>query len=124
MLMEPINIYDQPGFFINNSTDGAKVVKDVNLCFIGTTLIHNHMQLMEGNLMNNIEKYISIIGHFQIADVVGRNEPGTGEINYHTIFKHIDNLGYDGFIGAEYKPLTTTEEGLSWVKEYENIQIS
>ena len=82
------------------------------------------MQLMEGNLMNNIEKHISIIGHFQIADVVGRNEPGTGEINYHTIFKHIDSLGYDGFIGAEYKPLKTTEEGLGWIEEYENIQIS
>ena len=104
LLMEPINVYDQPGFFINNSTDGAKVV--------------------EGNLMNNIEKHISIIGHFQIADVVGRNEPGTGEINYHTIFKHIDNLGYEGFIGAEYKPLKTTEEGLGWIEEYENIQIS
>ena len=72
----------------------------------------------------NIKKHISIIGHFQIADVVGRNEPGTGEINYHTIFKHIDSLGYEGFIGAEYKPLKTTEEGLSWIKEYENIQVS
>ena len=76
------------------------------------------------DLTINQNEYISIIGHFQRADVVGRNEPGTGEINYHTIFKHIDNLGYEGFIGAEYKPLKTTEEGLSWIEEYENIQIS
>ena len=124
LLMEPINVYDQPGFFINNSTDGAKVVEDVNHNNFGLQYDVYHMQLMEGNLMNNIEKHISIIGHFQIADVVGRNEPGTGEINYHTIFKHIDSLGYEGFIGAEYKPLKTTEEGLSWIKEYENIQVS
>ena len=124
LLMEPINIYDQPGFFINNSTDGAKVVRDVDHNNFGLQYDVYHMQLMEGNLMNNIKKYISIIGHFQIADVIGRNEPGTGEINYHTIFKHIDDLGYDGFIGAEYKPLKSTEEGLEWIKEYEDIQIS
>jgi len=82
------------------------------------------MQLMEGNIMNNIKKYIDIIGHFQIADVPGRLEPGKGEIGYSNIFKFIDDLGYEGFIGAEYKPENTTEEGLAWIKKYDGLEIA
>jgi hydroxypyruvate isomerase len=124
LLIEPINTFDQPGFFISNSKDGAKVVSDVSHRNFGLQYDVYHMQLMEGNIMNNIKKNIDIIGHFQIADVPGRLEPGKGEIGYSNIFKFIDDLGYEGFIGAEYKPENTTEEGLVWIKQYDGLEIA
>ena len=124
LLIEPINTFDQPGFFISNSTDGAKVVSDVSDDNFGLQYDVYHMQLMEGNIMNNIKKHIDIIGHFQIADVPGRLEPGKGEIGYSNIFNFIDDLGYEGFIGAEYKPEKTTEEGLEWIKQYAGLEIA
>ena len=68
--------------------------------------------------MNTIEREFDRIGHIQVADNPGRHEPGTGEINYPFVFRRIDELGYDGWIGCEYKPLTTTNAGLSWLRPY------
>ena len=75
-----------------------------------------HMQLMEGNLALTIERLLPRIGHLQIADVPGRNEPGTGEINFEFLFGHLDRLGYGGWIGCEYNPLGDTREGLKWAQ--------
>ena len=77
-----------------------------------------HMQIVEGDLARTIERLLPRIGHIQIADNPGRHEPGTGEINYEFLFEFIDKIGYSGWIGCEYKPLTTTDAGLSWVKKY------
>ena len=77
-----------------------------------------HMQVMEGDLANTIEKNLAKIAHMQLADNPGRHEPGTGEINYDFLFKHIDKLGYQGWIGCEYKPAGETTAGLGWVKPY------
>ena len=74
-----------------------------------------HMQRMEGELANTIKANLPMIKHMQLADNPGRNEPGTGEINYRFLFQFIDQLGYDGWIGCEYRPKTTTLEGLGWV---------
>ena len=71
---------------------------------------------MEGELSNTLKKNFNKIAHIQLADNPGRNEPGTGEINYPHLFKFIDSLGYTGWIGCEYKPATNTEAGLGWVK--------
>ena len=76
------------------------------------------MQIMEGDLTPTMQSNLDIIRHIQIADNPGRNEPGTGEINYPFLFDALDKMGYDGWIGCEYKPLTTTEEGLQWVAPY------
>jgi hydroxypyruvate isomerase len=73
---------------------------------------------MEGNLAETIEKNLARIGHLQLADNPGRHEPGTGEINYDYLFRHIDSLGYTGWIGCEYKPATTALAGLSWLNPY------
>ena len=73
---------------------------------------------MEGNLTQTIQANIDSIAHFQLADNPGRNEPGTGEINYPFIFEVIDKSNYKGWVGCEYKPLSHTEHGLGWVKEY------
>jgi hydroxypyruvate isomerase len=78
-----------------------------------------HAQVMEGDLARTIEREFSRIGHIQIADNPGRNEPGTGEINFPYLFRRIDELGYDGWIGCEYKPRTTTKEGLGWFQTYQ-----
>ncbi len=75
-----------------------------------------HMQIMEGDLARTIEKNLALIPHMQLADNPGRNEPGTGEINYEFLFQHIDRIGYQGWIGCEYRPAMTTEAGLGWLK--------
>jgi hydroxypyruvate isomerase len=69
-------------------------------------------------LTETIERNLQRIGHLQLADNPGRHEPGTGEINYHYLFRHIDKLGYTGWIGCEYKPAASTVEGLSWLKQH------
>ena len=73
-----------------------------------------HAQRMEGELAATMQKQLGRIGHIQLADNPGRNEPGTGEINYPFLFAHLDRIGYDGWIGCEYKPATTTQAGLGW----------
>lgn len=77
-----------------------------------------HMQIMEGDLARTIERILPSIGHIQLADNPGRGEPGTGEINYPWLFERIDTLGYDGFIGCEYKPVAGTDAGLGWAAPY------
>ena len=74
-----------------------------------------HAQIIQGDLARSIEENIAQIGHVQIADNPGRHEPGTGEINYPFLLSLLDRLGYAGWVGCEYKPLTTTEAGLGWL---------
>ena len=77
-----------------------------------------HMQIMEGDVARSIARLLPVIGHIQIADNPGRHEPGTGEINYRFLLNHIDRLGYDGWIGLEYKPAGRTEDGLRWITDH------
>ena len=76
-----------------------------------------HMQIMEGDLAPTIDKYLKLIAHVQIADTPGRHEPGTGEINYPFIFDHLDRIGYQGYVGCEYRPRTSTVESLAWFRD-------
>tara|TARA_Y200000002_G_C22486315_1_gene581023 strand:- start:576 stop:815 length:240 start_codon:yes stop_codon:yes gene_type:complete len=78
------------------------------------------MQIMEGDLSSTITALLSRIAHFQIADNPGRHEPGTGEINYPFIFSKLDELGYKGWIGCEYRPIAGTVEGLNWASNWLN----
>ena len=73
-----------------------------------------HMQIMEGDIARTLQKHLGRIAHVQLADNPGRFEPGTGEINYSYLFKHLDSIGYRGWVGCEYKPRTTTLESLGW----------
>ena len=77
-----------------------------------------HMQIMEGDLAPTMQNNIKQIAHVQLADNPGRHEPGTGEINYPFVLKHLDDIGYQGWVGCEYKPETTTLEGLGWLNQY------
>ena len=94
------------------------VVEEVNSPNVKLLYDIYHMQIMEGDLAPTIERHRARIAHIQLADNPGRNEPGTGEINYPFLFGFIDRLGYDGWIGCEYKPKTRTDEGLGWIKPY------
>jgi hydroxypyruvate isomerase len=118
LLIEPINTYDIPGFFLNGSRQALEIIDATGSDNIFLQYDIYHMQRMEGELANTIKKNLPRIRHLQLADNPGRNEPGTGEINYGYLFRVIDSLGYDGWIGCEYKPATTTAAGLSWMDPY------
>jgi len=115
LLIEPINAYDYPGFFLNRSSHALAMIDE--LAHPNIFLLYDvyHMQLMEGNLASTISENIARIGHVQVADVPGRHEPGTGEINFEFLFRHLDAIGYNGWIGCQYKPLFSTEESFGWL---------
>jgi hydroxypyruvate isomerase len=114
LLIEPINNYDIPGFWLNSTALAVSVLDEVGAANAFVQYDIYHAQRYEGELAATMTKYLSRIGHIQLADNPGRNEPGTGEINYAFLFKHLDRIGYTGWIGCEYKPATTTEAGLGW----------
>ncbi len=118
MLIEPINTIDIPGFHITSTKQGRSIINDTGSGNLFLQQDIYHMQIMEGDLARTIQANLDIIRHMQIADNPGRNEPGTGEINYPYLFEAIDEMDYDGWIGCEYKPKTTTEEGLGWASAY------
>jgi hydroxypyruvate isomerase len=117
LLIEPINTFDIPGFFLNTTKQATNILEEVASDNLFVQYDIYHAQRMEGELANTIEKNLAKIGHIQLADNPGRNEPGTGEINYAYLFKFLDRIGYQGWIGCEYKPSTTTEAGLGWIKQ-------
>jgi hydroxypyruvate isomerase len=114
LLIEPINFYDIPGFYLNTTAQALSILDEVGADNAFVQYDIYHAQRMEGELAATMQKHLARIGHIQLADNPGRNEPGTGEINYAFLFKHIDRIGYTGWIGCEYKPATTTEAGLGW----------
>jgi hydroxypyruvate isomerase len=118
LLIESLNSRDIPGFYLSRTTDVLSLIREINHPNIFYQYDIYHMQVMEGDITTTIRNNIKIIGHIQLADNPGRHEPGTGEINYPNLFRFIDEAGYTGFIGCEYKPLTTAEEGLGWIKPY------
>lgn len=117
LLIEPINTFDIPGFFLSRTAQALEVIAEVGSDNLFIQYDIYHAQRMEGELGNTIANNLSRIAHIQLADNPGRNEPGTGEINYPWLFAHIDRLGYDGWVGCEYKPAAGTSNGLSWIKQ-------
>jgi hydroxypyruvate isomerase len=118
LLVEPINSYDIPGFFVNRTDEGLRLIDDIDSDNVFLQYDIYHAQRMEGELAATIEKHLPRIAHIQLADNPGRHEPGTGEINYDFLLRHLDRIGYEGWIGCEYKPATTTEAGLHWINRY------
>ncbi|MCX5816303.1 MAG: hydroxypyruvate isomerase [Proteobacteria bacterium] len=118
LLVESLNTKDIPGFYLSSTMDALSLIRDINHPNIFYQYDIYHMQVMEGDLTDTIRRNIDTIGHIQTADNPGRHEPGTGEINFENLFRFIDETGYNGFIGCEYKPLSKTEDGLGWIKPY------
>jgi hydroxypyruvate isomerase len=114
LLVEPVNHFDIPGFFLTRTDQALALIDEVGSSNLLLQYDIYHAQRMEGELAATITKNMARIGHIQLADNPGRGEPGTGEINYPWLFKHIDAAGYTGWIGCEYKPRGETVEGLGW----------
>ena len=104
LLIEPINTLDMPGFFLNRSDEALRLIERVGSRNLWLQADIYHMQIMEGDLARRLEAAAPRIAHIQIADNPGRREPGTGEINYGFLLPLIDRLGYDGWVGCEYRP--------------------
>lgn len=118
LLVEALNNQDIPGFYLVHTRDALRLLEEVNHANLWLQYDIYHMQIMEGNLTRTILDNLTRIAHIQLADNPGRHEPGTGEINYTNLFRFIDEAGYDGWIGCEYKPGGVTEDGLEWVRPY------
>jgi hydroxypyruvate isomerase len=117
LVLEPINTYDMPGFFVSTSDQGFGLLEAVGAANLKLQYDVYHMQKMEGNLTETIRNNLARIGHIQIADNPGRKQPGTGEINYGFLLSELDRLGYEGYVGLEYNPTPDTISSLTWVKE-------
>jgi hydroxypyruvate isomerase len=118
LLVEAINTRDIPGFYVCGTQQTLELIGATGSDNIFVQYDVYHMQRMEGELAATMEQHLPRIAHIQIADNPGRNEPGTGEINYPYLFALLDRIGYAGWIGCEYKPRTTTVEGLGWYRAW------
>ena len=114
LLVEPINRYDIPGFYLQRTAQALSVLDEVGAPNAFVQYDIYHAQRTEGELAATLAQHLARIGHIQIADNPGRHEPGSGEINYRFLFQHLDRIGYQGWVGAEYRPASTTEAGLGW----------
>jgi hydroxypyruvate isomerase len=118
LLVEPINTRTIPGFYLNKSAQALALMDEVGAANLKLQYDLFHMHIMGDDLAGAIAANLARIGHMQVADVPGRHEPGTGEIDFPPLFDLIDRLGYQGWIGAEYAPAGKTEDGLAWVRKY------
>jgi hydroxypyruvate isomerase len=121
LVMEMINTRDIPGFYLNTTAQALAICAQVASSNLYLQYDIYHMQIMEGDLARTLEANLALINHVQLADNPGRHEPGTGEINYRFLFAHLDRIGYQGWVGCEYKPATTTAAGLGWIKAHNAI---
>jgi hydroxypyruvate isomerase len=118
MVTEPINRIDMPSYHVSTTAHAERIMEMAGVDNLKIQYDFYHMQISQGDLMRTFERLFDRIGHVQIADNPGRNEPGTGEINYGFILGELDRLGYSGWVGCEYKPRTTTTEGLGWMAPF------
>jgi hydroxypyruvate isomerase len=118
LVMEPINRIDMPTYHVSTTDHAERIIEMAGVQNLKIQYDFYHMQIVQGDLMRTFARLIEQIGHVQIADNPGRNEPGTGEINYGFILSELDRLGYAGWVGCEYKPKTTTTEGLGWMAPF------
>jgi hydroxypyruvate isomerase len=118
LLIESINTFDIPNFFLTNTEQALELIADVGSDNLFYQYDIYHMQRMEGDLCATIHNNLAHIAHIQLADNPGRGEPGTGEIDFSTLLNNIDNMNYHGWIGAEYNPSTATLDSLNWAKPW------
>ncbi|GAA0785528.1 hydroxypyruvate isomerase [Marinobacterium sediminicola] len=118
LMIEAINNRDVPGFYLHHSHQVLDLIRKLELPATSLQYDVYHMQMMEGNLISTLQQNADKIGHIQIADVPGRHEPGTGEINFTNLFKALESQEYKGYISLEYIPRCKTEAGLGWLKTW------
>jgi hydroxypyruvate isomerase len=118
LLVEGINVRDMPGYYLNTSRQAFELMDEAGAANLHYLYDVYHMQIMEGDLARTLERRLPRIGHVQIADVPGRNEPGTGEVSFGFLLRHLDALGYRGIVGCEYRPRAGTVAGLGWMEAF------
>jgi hydroxypyruvate isomerase len=118
LLIEPINNRDMPGYFLNYQQSAHALLEQVGAPNLKVQMDFYHAQIMEGDIISTFRKYSPNIGHVQIASVPDRHEPDLGELNYPWLFAMMDEAGYDGWIGCEYRPREGTTAGLGWMTPY------
>jgi len=118
LLIEPINPRDIPGYYLNHQQVAHDIVAEVGEPNLKVQMDLYHAQIVEGDLVRRIERFLPGVGHFQIAGVPERHEPDIGEVNYTYVFERLEALGWDGFIGCEYRPRAGTSAGLGWLKAW------
>ncbi len=116
LVIEPINTRDIPGFFLNTQAEARAVIEEIGAPNLKIQMDFYHAQIVEGDLAMTLRKNFDLVGHTQLAGVPDRHEPDEGEVNYPYLFGLLDQLGYDGWVGCEYRPRGKTEDGLGWLK--------
>ncbi|MES2842318.1 MAG: 2-oxo-tetronate isomerase [Pseudomonadota bacterium] len=122
LLIEPINSRDMPGYFLSLQQQAHDVLAEVGAPNLKVQMDLYHCQIMEGDLSKRLQKHFAGVGHIQIAGVPDRHEPDGGEVNFPHLFDLLDTLGFDGFVGCEYRPKAGTSEGLGWLRRYQSSQ--
>lgn len=120
ILIEPINTRDMPGYFLNRQDDAHAICEEVGAPNLKVQFDLYHCQIVEGDIATKMRRDIAGIAHMQIAGVPERHEPDIGELNYPYLFRLMDELGYDGWVGCEYRPKAGTSEGLGWLRDWFN----
>src|SRR6266404_6300327 len=118
LLIEPINNRDFPGYYLTTIEEAAGILAVLKHPRLRIQLDWYHAQIMGGDLTRRTERFFSHVGHIQVAGVPDRGEPDRGEVNFSPLFRLADKLGYEGWIGCEYKPAGKTEEGLGWLRPF------
>jgi hydroxypyruvate isomerase len=118
LVIEPLNLNDNPGYFLTRVEQAREICELVGSDIIKIMFDFYHIQINQGNVMNRFAENLPYIGHVQIASVKGRCEPDLGELDFSYIIPEIYKIGYKGHIGAEYKPRTTTDEGITWMDNF------
>jgi hydroxypyruvate isomerase len=115
LLIEALNTWESPRYYLGGSRLGLEIVQEVDAPNVRFQYDVYHLQRMEGQLIDGLTKNLAWIGHVQVADVPGRHEPGTGEINYPNVLGALERAGYDGYVGLEYRPSGETGASLGWL---------
>ena len=119
VLLEPINTRDMPGFFLNRQDQAHAICREVGAPNLKVQFDCYHCQIVEGDLASKLRRDFSGIGHIQVAGVPDRHEPDLGEVNYPFLFELMDELGYDAWVGCEYRPRGDTSSGLKWLRDWQ-----
>ena len=115
LLIEPINTRDIPGYYLNTQADAHAIRQETGAANLKVQMDLYHVQIVEGDIATRLRQYLPHIGHIQIAGVPDRHEPDSGEVNYTYLLRLLDELGYTGWVGCEYRPLNGTLAGLRWM---------
>ena len=118
VVIEPINGRDMPGYFLNDFNFAADLIADLDRANLKLQFDIYHRQIIHGDVLSGLRTMMPIVGHVQIASVPLRHEPGSGELNDFAVLEELDRLGYEGFVGCEYRPAGGTVEGLGWLKNF------